>query len=85
VHQQFGLPEGVLIVLPCCCVYACARPQMGTAKGPQKQNFCGPFCYLSIPNASSTFPGAPPNRGYPELTNTIPPATTGPAPSSDPP
>jgi hypothetical protein len=29
--------------------------------------------------------GSPPKRGYPEFTNTNPPAITGPAPSSEPP
>src|ERR1700692_3301711 len=36
-------------------------------------------------NARSTLPGMPPLRGYPELRNSIPPATTGPAPSIEPP
>src|SRR4029453_4547505 len=36
-------------------------------------------------NARRTFPGSPPKRGYPELTNTIPPPTIGPAPSIEPP
>src|SRR5678815_3414359 len=31
-------------------------------------------------NASNTLPGRPPNAPYPELTNTMPPATTGPGP-----
>jgi hypothetical protein len=35
------------------------------------------------PNASKTFPGRPPNAPYPELTNTMPPATTGPGPIID--
>src|SRR6266853_6311176 len=41
-------------------------------------------CY-SGPNASSTFPGTPPLRGYPELMNTIPLTTTAPGPSIEPP
>jgi len=36
-------------------------------------------------NANSTFPGNPPKREYPELTNNIPPTTTAPGPSIDPP
>src|SRR5215471_3958222 len=36
-------------------------------------------------NASSTLPTMPPNREYPELTYTMPPTTTAPGPSSDPP
>jgi hypothetical protein len=36
-------------------------------------------------NASRTLPGTPPLRGYPELTKIMPPTTTGPAPSSEPP
>src|SRR5579863_4210749 len=41
--------------------------------------------YSSGAKASNTLPGMPPLRGYPELTNTMPPATTGPAPSIEPP
>src|SRR5712671_1310400 len=49
------------------------------------------FCQLrssyvdsySRPKASKTFPGRPRNAPYPELTNTIPPATAGPGPSID--
>jgi len=39
----------------------------------------------STENASSTLPGAPPAAAYPEFAKTIPPAITGPGPSSDPP
>src|SRR5687767_1745561 len=34
-------------------------------------------------NASKTLPGMPPTNASPELTNTMPPTTTGPGPSSD--
>ena len=36
-------------------------------------------------NASSTFPGTAPLREYPDVTNTMPPATTTPGPSMEPP
>jgi hypothetical protein len=39
----------------------------------------------SIENARRTLPGMLPSRAYPELTNSIPPATTAPGPLSDPP
>lgn len=35
--------------------------------------------------AASTLPGIPPWRPYPALTKIVPPATVGPAESSDPP
>lgn len=43
-----------------------------------------PICY-STPNASRTFPGRSPKAPYPELTNSMPPATVGAGPFIDPP
>jgi hypothetical protein len=39
----------------------------------------------SAANASSTLPGIPPNREYREFTNSMPPVTTAPGPSIEPP
>src|SRR5262249_33951883 len=44
-----------------------------------------PYHRLSGVKARRTFPGAPPTKPYPELTNRVPPTTVGPAAFMEPP